>query len=107
MRHFSISFACAQEIAAYLVNVNAYHQPGVEAGKRAAASVLALQRRIVEALNESTDREVPLIKLVEMLNCGDRIESVYKIVRHLAANNRGIQLNGDLGDPISLVITTI
>ena len=28
-----------------LVNVNAYHQPGVEAGKKAAAGVLAIQRR--------------------------------------------------------------
>jgi glucose-6-phosphate isomerase len=29
---------------ASLVDVNAYHQPGVEAGKRAAAEVLAVQR---------------------------------------------------------------
>ena len=45
---------------ASLVNVNAYHQPGVEAGKKAAASILALQRRIVEALNTSTDTNMPL-----------------------------------------------
>ena len=34
---------------ATLVNINAYHQPGVEAGKKAAAAVLALQEKIVAA----------------------------------------------------------
>ena len=37
---------------ASLVGINAYHQPGVEAGKKAAASVLDLQRRVVAALRE-------------------------------------------------------
>ena len=33
-----------------LVNINAYHQPGVEAGKKAATKVLELQRRVTEKL---------------------------------------------------------
>ncbi|MEM9218754.1 MAG: glucose-6-phosphate isomerase [Cyanobacteria bacterium P01_F01_bin.150] len=92
---------------ASLVNVNAYHQPGVEAGKKAAASILALQRRVVEVLKTSSDTSIPLSKLVETLDCDDRVESVYKIVRHLAANDRGISLQGDLSKPASLVITTV
>ena len=35
---------------ASLIGINAYHQPGVEAGKKAAAVVLELQRRILDAL---------------------------------------------------------
>ena len=35
---------------ATLINVNAYHQPGVEAGKKAAAAVLDLQNRVVAHL---------------------------------------------------------
>ena len=35
---------------ANLVGINAYHQPGVEAGKKAAASVLALQAKVIAAL---------------------------------------------------------
>ena len=35
---------------ASFIGVNAYHQPGVEAGKKAAKVVLALQGRLVEAL---------------------------------------------------------
>ena len=33
-----------------LVNINAYHQPGVEAGKKAAAGVLAVQTQVVKVL---------------------------------------------------------
>ncbi|XP_042411264.1 glucose-6-phosphate isomerase 1, chloroplastic-like isoform X4 [Zingiber officinale] len=40
-------------IYAHLVNINAYHQPGVEAGKKAAGEVLALQKRILTVLNEA------------------------------------------------------
>src|SRR5580704_5234160 len=36
-----------------LVNVNAYHQPGVEAGKKAAAAVLELQAKVLAALTDS------------------------------------------------------
>ena len=35
---------------ASLVNINAYHQPGVEAGKKAAASILDLQKRVIQVL---------------------------------------------------------
>ncbi|KAK8959774.1 hypothetical protein KSP40_PGU003491 [Platanthera guangdongensis] len=38
---------------AYLVNINAYHQPGVEAGKKAAGEILALQKRVLAILNEA------------------------------------------------------
>ncbi|KAF8677794.1 hypothetical protein HU200_046463 [Digitaria exilis] len=41
-------------IYASLVNINAYHQPGVEAGKKAAGEVLALQKRVLTILNEAT-----------------------------------------------------
>ncbi|GAU34400.1 hypothetical protein TSUD_217400, partial [Trifolium subterraneum] len=40
-------------IYASLVNINAYHQPGVEAGKKAAGEVLALQKRVLAVLNEA------------------------------------------------------
>ena len=44
-----LAFAAAQSelsiVYAELINVNAYHQPGVEAGKKAAAAVLEMERR--------------------------------------------------------------
>src|SRR6185295_10130122 len=38
---------------ATLVGINAYHQPGVEAGKKAAAAVLSLQGKVAAALGAS------------------------------------------------------
>lgn len=89
---------------ASLVNINAYHQPGVEAGKKAAASVLALQNQVVEVLKQETS-PVSLAELADKADARDRIESIYLIVRHLQANHRGIALEGNLGVPSSLKVS--
>jgi len=88
---------------ASLVNINAYHQPGVEAGKKAAAAVLDLQRRVVEVLQEA-GQPISLTDLAEKVNASDKIETIYKIVRHLYANQRGVSLSGNLGKPETLKV---
>lgn len=88
----------------FLVNVNAYHQPGVEAGKKAAASVLDLQRRVMQVLDNAAD-PLSLAAIAEKAAAADQIESVYMIVRHLAANHRGVTLSGSLGQPSSLKVS--
>ena len=35
---------------ASLININAYHQPGVEAGKKAAGNVIELQHQILKVV---------------------------------------------------------
>jgi glucose-6-phosphate isomerase len=72
---------------ASLVNINAYHQPGVEAGKKAAGSRLALQRRIVQALGASKDAQ-DMESLARAADAPDDAEAVYQILRHLEANGR-------------------
>ncbi len=91
---------------ASLVNINAYHQPGVEAGKKAAASVLELQRQVVDVL-KSSGSALSLEALADQVGASDRIETIYRIVRHLAANNRGVTLSGDLGDLDSLMVSSL
>ena len=88
---------------ASLINVNAYNQPGVEAGKKAAEALLDLQRKILSILR-NTNLPINLSELTEKLETTDQIEHVYKIVRHLAANNRGVYLQGNLGNPAELNI---
>jgi glucose-6-phosphate isomerase len=88
---------------ASLVNINAYHQPGVEAGKKAAASVLELQRQVLATL-KSTNQPLTLAILAEKVGAADKIETIYKVVRHLAANQRGVTLEGDLAKPSSLLV---
>ncbi len=67
---------------ATLINVNAYHQPGVEAGKQAAAAVLDLQRALLRALS---DRGGTCTELAELAGSDD-VETAFMILEHLAAN---------------------
>lgn len=90
-------------IYASLVNINAYHQPGVEAGKKAAATILDLQQQVVKALQEAGN-PLSLSDLAAKINAPDKIESIYIILRHLAANQRSVAITGDLGQPASLTI---
>lgn len=70
---------------ATLININAYHQPGVEAGKKAAESVLAVQKKVMAAL-DATPRSVELI--AEAIAAEP--ETVFQILRHLSANARAV-----------------
>lgn len=72
---------------ASLIDVNAYHQPGVEAGKKAAEEILALQLRVLQALNEA-EGPIGLTDLAARVNARDSVEEVYCLVRRLAANGR-------------------
>ncbi len=87
-----------------LVNINAYHQPGVEAGKKAAATILDLQKQVVEVL-QTEKTPLSLQEIAEKANASDQIEPIFKIVRHLAANQRGLVLHGHPGEPGSLKVS--
>jgi len=69
---------------ASLVNINAYHQPGVEAGKKAAAAVLELQKKAVAALTA----EPQSIEALAASIGSEEYEAIYLILEHLAANGR-------------------
>lgn len=76
----------ATGLYATLVNINAYHQPGVEAGKKAAGGVIALKLKIVEALKAAPGESFTADQLAEKIGAPDRAEHVFKILEHLAAN---------------------
>jgi len=90
---------------ASLVNINAYHQPGVEAGKKAGAKVLALQMKLVEALTTS-NVSLSLEEIAIKIDAQDEIESLYHIARHLHANCK-ILFEGDLSKPKTLKMMLI
>jgi glucose-6-phosphate isomerase len=71
---------------ASFVNINAYHQPGVEAGKKAAARVLKLQQRALAALRADSQREWTLQALSQHIEAEDEIETLFKVLEHAAAN---------------------
>ena len=82
-----------------LINVNAYHQPGVEAGKKAAAEILALQDRLQTLLADGKPRD--LQALGQALGLASP-EPLFWILRHLCFNERGYRAQGDWGHPETL-----
>jgi glucose-6-phosphate isomerase len=75
---------------ASFVGINAYHQPGVEAGKKAAEAVLALERQVIAALREAKGRAMTAEEVAKAAGTSD-VETVFWILRHVAANpDRGI-----------------
>jgi glucose-6-phosphate isomerase len=82
-----------------LVNINAYHQPGVEAGKKAAAAVLNLQSRVEAVLKDGASRSVS--EICQALGDGTD-ESVFWIMRHLTGNQRGYVAEGDWSSPATM-----
>src|SRR5438874_5067004 len=73
---------------AWLVNINAYDQPGVEAGKKAATRLLQLQKQVSEKL--ATDRGQTAEEIAYSIDAEP--EDVFHVLRHLASNDPQIRL---------------
>ncbi len=71
---------------ATLIGINAYHQPGVEAGKKAAGGVIALKLKIAAALKAAPGKPFTADELASQLGAPEQTELVFKILEHLAAN---------------------
>jgi glucose-6-phosphate isomerase len=78
-------FERAVGLYASLVGVNAYHQPGVEAGKKAATALLALQGKVLAAL---TPEPRDAAAVATAAGAADEVESVFLLLEHLAASGR-------------------
>ncbi|MBA3544615.1 MAG: glucose-6-phosphate isomerase [Chthoniobacterales bacterium] len=74
---------------ASLVNVNAYHQPGVEAGKKAATRILQLQPKVRAQLSASGATAETIARAIKA-----DPEDVYHVLRHLAANDSSVTSSG-------------
>jgi glucose-6-phosphate isomerase len=69
---------------ASLVNINAYHQPGVEAGKKAAAKLLELQARLVKELGSRNGKTATAGELAKAVQADT--EDVFHVLTHLSAS---------------------
>lgn len=89
-------FERAVGLYADMIKINAYDQPGVEAGKKAAKEVLLLQHRILKFLREHVENPYTVLEIAQGIiteeekNQGirpeDMMEDIYLICDHLAAN---------------------
>ena len=77
-----------------LVNVNAYHQPGVEAGKKAAAAIIELQGKVAQKLNAQPGSAFNAEELAAQIALPDSVEEIFHVLRHLEANDRATKHSG-------------
>lgn len=79
-------FERAVGLYAELIDVNAYHQPGVEAGKKAADDVLALQSKILAHLRNSKDQMFTVEEMASAIGEATEAENILHIMEHIVAN---------------------
>ena len=79
---------------ASLVNINAYHQPGVEAGKKAAAALLTLQGHLAAAMGAAPGEALSAEAWAKRIGEPGKAEELFLLLQHLAANGRGIERSG-------------
>ena len=87
-------FERAVGLYANLININAYHQPGVEAGKKAAGAVISIKTKAMQYLCKNGEKLLSAAEIAEGLNAKDEIETVFKVCEHLAANHELLRVSG-------------
>ena len=97
-------FERAVSFYAELVNINAYDQPGVEAGKKAAANIIEYQQKVSNLLDEGGEYS---INDITSLFDNSVSEPIFFILREMCFGNDNYLVKGDWSDPNSLVIQKI
>tara|TARA_B100000212_G_scaffold147548_1_gene110831 strand:+ start:885 stop:2495 length:1611 start_codon:yes stop_codon:yes gene_type:complete len=92
-------FERAVSFYAELVNINAYDQPGVEAGKMAASEVILYQQKVKYIINKG-DR-LNFSEICQKLN-DPNPEIIFFILRQLCFNNKDYSVSGNWSIPDSL-----
>jgi glucose-6-phosphate isomerase len=83
-------FERAVGLYAELIDVNAYHQPGVD--KHAAAGVIALQRAVLGYLGTATSPKTAE-EVAHAIAALDRVEVIFTMLEHLSISRaRGVQM---------------
>jgi glucose-6-phosphate isomerase len=72
-----------------LVNINAYDQPGVEAGKKAATRLLELQKQVRAKLTSGSGKTAE--EIARSIDADP--EDVFHVLRHLAGNDPHIRIS--------------
>lgn len=82
-------FERAVGLYAELINVNAYDQPGVEAGKKAAGAVLDLQAKVQAHLRDGLGSPPVAEQIAAAIGEPDRVEAIHHFLQHMARRGEG------------------
>lgn len=81
-------FERAVGLYASLVGINAYHQPGVELGKKGANDVIDIQVKLLNFIKKNPGQKYSIQDLVCKTGLEEKIETVYKVLEYLACNEQ-------------------
>jgi glucose-6-phosphate isomerase len=79
-------FERAVGLYASLINVNAYHQPGVEAGKKASEKVILIQKRILNHFAQNRGKPLTSAELAQALELESESQEIHELCLMLAHN---------------------
>ncbi|KUO59259.1 MAG: glucose-6-phosphate isomerase [Gracilibacter sp. BRH_c7a] len=79
-------FERAVSFYAFLVNINAYHQPAVEMGKKGAREIIKMKNQILSFLQSNQGKRYTILELAHNIDREEDMESLYKILLHLVNN---------------------
>ncbi|MDR1438371.1 MAG: glucose-6-phosphate isomerase [Puniceicoccales bacterium] len=69
---------------AEFIDINAYDQPGVEAGKKAAARILALKEKVLNYLGKQRKSMIPEASIIaKQLECKDDVEMIAILLQRM------------------------
>jgi len=71
---------------ASFININAYHQPAVEAGKKAARKTIDLQVKILDYLRANKGDSFTVEEIAEAIEESKEVETIFKILIHMKSN---------------------
>ncbi|SMB94336.1 glucose-6-phosphate isomerase [Desulfonispora thiosulfatigenes DSM 11270] len=71
---------------ASLVNINAYHQPSVESGKKIATLTINLQKDLLSFLDNNRGKKYTPLEIATEIGQNTEIETIFKTLQHLTAN---------------------
>ena len=91
-------FERAVGLYANLLGINAYHQPGVEAGKKAAAETLKVRATALATLAKAKGKWLSVSQVCEEIALEGQEELVFKVLLHVSSNPGAISRQ-DSPDP--------
>lgn len=71
---------------AFLININAYHQPGVELGKKSAGEIIALKNQGMDYLANHPQEKFTVEELAQALGRTGDEEHLFQLLWHLSLN---------------------
>jgi len=79
-------------IYAFLIGLNAYHQPGVEAGKKEAEDVIEILYKIQQHLKTNPGQQFTAQNIADAIGETEKVEIVFRLLLRLTANGRAIKI---------------